>query len=70
MPCFSTSGGGDQFELRFNAGTNASFSVWAPNNLEDWQWEGPATAVNAGNYQFFDPAATNAPNRFHRLSAP
>lgn len=69
-PGFSGSGGGNEFGLTFDGITNASFSVWASTNLVDWVWEGAAAEVNPGRYQFFDPASTNAPCRFYRISAP
>jgi len=49
--------------------TNANgwdFSVLMSTNLVDWQYLGLATPF----YQFTDPAATNAPQRFYRLRWP
>jgi hypothetical protein len=70
-PGFSSSGGGgNEFGLTFNGITNTSFSVWASTNLVNWQWEGAAAQIGPGEYQFFDPASTNAPCRFYRISAP
>lgn len=69
-PGFSSSGGGNEFGLMFNGLSNTSFSVWTSTNLVDWEWEGPAAEENPGQYQFFDPASTNAPCRFYRISAP
>ena len=66
----SSSGGGNEFGLTFNGISNTSFSVWASTNLMDWQWDGPAAQIGPGEYQFFDPASTNAPCRFYRISAP
>jgi autotransporter-associated beta strand protein len=64
------SGGGNQFGLMFNGSTNGSYSVWATTNFFNWQWEGPVPEVNPGAYEFFDPASTNTPYRFYRVSAP
>ena len=69
-PDFSSSGGSNEFALRFNGITNANYSVWASTNLMDWQWDGPAAQIATGEYQFFDPTSTNAPSRFYRISAP
>ena len=69
-PFFSTSGGGNQFGLTVRGITNASYSVWASTNLLNWEWEGAAAEIDLGEYQFFDPASTNAPRRFYRISAP
>ena len=66
----SSGGGGSEFGLTFNGISNASFSVWASTNLVTWQWEGAAAQIVPGGYQFFDPASTNAPCRFYRISAP
>ncbi len=65
-------GGGNQFRLTFTALANASFSVWSSTNLVNgqWQWDGPTAEATPGQYQFFDPASTNAPYRFYRISAP
>jgi autotransporter-associated beta strand protein len=65
-----TSGGGSPFGLLFNGFTNDSYSVWSSTNLADWTWEGAATEVHPGQYQFLDPAWTNAPSRFYRVSKP
>jgi hypothetical protein len=69
-PVFSTLGGGTQFDLMFSGLTNTSYSVWASTNLASWQWEGPAAEISPGRYQFFDPASTEAPCRFYRISSP
>lgn len=67
------SGGGsnaNQIELNFTGYTNTSYSVWASTNLVNWQWEGPATQANPGQYEFFDQSSTNFPYRFYRITAP
>ena len=69
-PGVSSAGNGNEFGLAFNGLTHTSFSIWASTNLADWAWEGAATEMNPGQYQFFDPASTNAPCRFYRISAP
>ena len=59
---------GNQFGLTFNAISNASFSVWVSTNLANgrWHWDGPSVQASPGQYQFFDPASTNAAYRFYR----
>ena len=70
-PGFSPAGGGArEFALTFNGLTNASYSVWSSTNLVTWQWDGPVSQIAAAQYQFFDPASTNSPCRFYRISAP
>jgi hypothetical protein len=69
-PFTSSSGGGGQFGLTFNALAQNSFSVWGSTNFMDWNWVGPATESNPGQYQFLDAGTTNLPWRFYRLSAP
>ena len=49
--------------------TNATawnFSVEVSTNLMNWDFLGPAFPF----YQFFDPAATNEPQRYYRLRWP
>jgi hypothetical protein len=65
-----SSGGGNEFVLTFNGLTSTSYSVWASTNLLDWAWDGPAAETHPGQYQLFDPASTNAPCRFYRISSP
>ncbi len=64
--------------LRFNF-TNlvaAGFTVYASTNVAapfiTWSNLGPATEspLGSGQYQFTDPAATNHPRRFYRVSSP
>jgi hypothetical protein len=69
-PGFLSSGGGNEFVLTFNGLTSTSYSVWASTNLLDWAWAGPAAEIHPGQYQLFDPASTNAPCRFYRISSP
>jgi autotransporter-associated beta strand protein len=66
------SGGANQFGVTFNAIPNANFSIWSSTNLMNplWQWQGPVPEISPGEYQFFDPASTNAPYRFYRISSP
>ncbi len=69
-PSFTTTGGGDQFRLTFSANPNANYSIWTSTNLTDWEWEGCVAETDAGQYYYQDPAATNLPARFYRLSHP
>jgi beta-galactosidase len=69
-PVFLNSIGGHEFGLKFNGFTNTSYSLWVSTNLMNWAWAGPASEMSPGQYQFFDPASTNAPNRFYRISSP
>jgi hypothetical protein len=57
-------------ELTFSGSTNTGYSVWASTNLLNWEWDGMAAQINPGQYQFFDPAATNLPHCFYRISSP
>ena len=63
-------GGGSPVQVNFSGGTNASYSVWASTNLVDWVWDGAATEIAPGQYQFTDASATNYAHRFYRASAP
>jgi hypothetical protein len=69
---FATTGGMGEnpVELDFSGDTNASYSVWASTNFVNWVWEGTATETSPGQFQFFDPSATNLPYRFYRISTP
>jgi alpha-tubulin suppressor-like RCC1 family protein len=58
------------FDLNFSGATNAAYTVWASTNLLNWISLGTAAESPPGQYQFIDPAATNWPQRFYRLSAP
>lgn len=69
-PSFSPSVGGNEFGLTFNGFTNTSYSLWVSTDLVNWLWDGPASQVNPGQYQFFDPGSTNATHRFYRISSP
>ncbi len=63
-------GGGNEFELTFHGVTNTSYSIWDSTNLLNWEWDGSAPEISSGQYQFLDPASTNAPRRFYRISSP
>jgi beta-galactosidase len=72
-PVFANSVGGgnaNEFGLTFNGLTNANYSLWVSTNLINWAWDGPASEISPGQFQFFDQASTNAPNRFYRISSP
>ncbi len=63
-------GGASEFGVTFSGLTNVSYSLWASTNLVSWAWDGPATEINPGQFQFFDPGSTNMPQRYYRISAP
>jgi len=65
-----TNSAGASFNLDFTGSSNATYSVWAGTNLFSWLEIGTATENQPGRYQFMDPAATNWPLRFYRISAP
>jgi len=69
-PIFSSTSGGKEFGLNFNAVAGTSFSLWESTNLMNWAWDGPATEMSSGHYQFLDPGSTNSPRRFYRISSP
>jgi hypothetical protein len=62
--------GGNPVQLNFAGVSGASYSVWASTNFTNWIWDGPATEVSAGQFQFSDYSATNLPRRFYRISSP
>jgi hypothetical protein len=62
--------GNEVFTLNFSGSSNATYSVWASTNLSLWDWIGTAIETPPGLYQFTDPAASNLPARFYRVSAP
>ncbi|HYV29249.1 MAG TPA: hypothetical protein VFA77_17070, partial [Candidatus Eisenbacteria bacterium] len=67
---FLPANGGNQFGLTFSALSNATFSIWSSSNLVTWAWAGAVSQLSPGQYQFLDPASTNAPYRFYRISSP
>ena len=69
-PAFSASAGGHEFALTFNGLASTSYSLWLSTNLINWVWDGPASEVTSGHYQFIDPGSTNAPRGFYRISSP
>jgi hypothetical protein len=58
------------FQLKFGGLTNGSYSVYGSTNLATWQLLGGATQISPGLFRFTDPAATNTPRRFYRVSIP
>jgi hypothetical protein len=69
-----TGGVGSQFSFSNVPGASADFTVWGTTNLtlpfSQWQILGHPTEVLFGNYQFNDSHATNAPQRFYRVTSP
>ncbi|HEX3628434.1 MAG TPA: glycoside hydrolase family 2 TIM barrel-domain containing protein [Verrucomicrobiae bacterium] len=61
---------GNQVELNFSANAATGYSIWSSTNLLTWQWDGTATEATAGQYEFIDLLATNAPCRFYRITSP
>jgi alpha-tubulin suppressor-like RCC1 family protein len=60
---------GPELNLDFFGSSNATYSVWASTNLQNWIKIGSAAEISAGQYQFVD-ALTNSPQQFYRASAP
>lgn len=58
--------GGTNVQLALPNPTAWNFTVGVTTNLMDWTPLGPAYPI----YQFGDPAATNAPQRYYRLRYP
>ena len=69
-PTFSVSAGGHECARTFNGLAGTSYSLWVSTNLMNWVWDGPASEVTSGHYQFIDPGSTNAPRGFYRISSP
>jgi Protein of unknown function (DUF2961) len=65
----NTNGGGS-FMLNFGGSSNATYSVWSSTNLLQWEYLGTPVEGSPGQYEFFDPAASNQPERFYRIGAP
>jgi len=62
------------FGFTFTNVVGAGFSVLTTTNLSlpltNWTLLGGVIEVSPGHYQFTDPTATNAPQRFYRVSSP
>ncbi len=58
------------FALDFSGSSNATYSVWSSTNLFNWIDLGAAGEQSPGLYQFIDATATNALQKYYRLSAP
>jgi hypothetical protein len=59
--------GDGRFQFTLTNASGWNFSVLASTNLQTWQ---PLPAPAWPVWQFFDPAATNQPQRFYRLRWP
>ncbi|RKX45309.1 MAG: hypothetical protein DRP64_04915 [Verrucomicrobia bacterium] len=64
--------GQSPFQLDYTGVSNAIYSMWGTTNLVQSPWLrlGATTEESTGQYRFVDPAATNRPTQFYRLSAP
>ena len=62
------------FQFSFTNLPGAPFTVWASDDVSlpfsNWLSLGPVTDNPAGFFQFTDPAATNAPQRFYQIRSP
>lgn len=58
------------FQFEFTNTNAISYSVYSSSNLFDWFSNGPAPQISPGVFQFSDPAATNASQRFYQLRLP
>lgn len=58
------------FSLGFSGFSNASYAVLASTNLVNWTRLGQATQPFPGQFMFQDPATTNWPMRFYRVTSP
>ncbi len=67
-PCMTNvvTDGQGLFQMALTNAAAWNFSVEVSTNLEDWECLGPAWPA----LEFFDPDATNAPQRFYRLNWP
>lgn len=61
---------GGQFRLQFEGTAPETFSVQVSTNLQTWEPLNATLQASNGLYQFTDPAAPSAPQRFYRLCAP
>jgi hypothetical protein len=63
--------GSGAFQFSFTNLPGAPFTVWASDDVSlpfsNWLSLGPVTDNPAGFFQFTDPAATNAPQRFYQI---
>ncbi len=62
--------GSRSFVLNFGGSSSATYSVWSSTNLMQWQYLGTPIEDSPGQYEFFDFAAGNQPERFYRITAP
>ncbi|HEU5069510.1 MAG TPA: choice-of-anchor Q domain-containing protein [Verrucomicrobiae bacterium] len=74
VPVMDVTGSGlstnGEFRIVFSGTSNATYRVWASTNLLDWEALGTAETASPGSFFFLDPAATNWPQRFYRVTAP
>lgn len=68
-PRWSGASGDGMFQFNFTGSTNMVYDVWASPDLLNWQWLGPATEINPGQYDFTDSAAASL-ERFYRAGVP
>jgi alpha-tubulin suppressor-like RCC1 family protein len=57
-------------QFQFLGAPGATYSVSSSTNLIDWVPMGPATFIGSNQFRFTDPASTNFPVRFYRVSNP
>ncbi len=62
-----TNGG---LSFNFTGYSNATYRVWASPDLTNWVMLGAAASSSPGWFSFTDPAATNSPQRFYRVTSP
>lgn len=58
------------FQFAFTNIYNAGYSVYSSTNLLDWISNAPATQIAPGLFQFTDPGAVSAAQRFYQLRVP
>jgi hypothetical protein len=62
--------GNGKAHLQFDAPQGFVYIIEASTNLVDWERIGVATNYAAGEFEFDDPNATQAPARFYRIVVP
>ena len=58
------------FQMSFMADSNLTHRVWTSTNLLDWNVIGSGLQMLPGQFEFTDPGATQASQRFYRTSSP
>jgi autotransporter-associated beta strand protein len=61
---------GNPVELNFSGAPNTGYSIWTSTNLLNWLWDGGATQLSPGQYQFLDAPAPNTPQRYYYITSP